>query len=132
LQKLGIDKDIKNMTKRLKELLAQKQGITLEQLEQRTKKPIQHIKRKDMYHFQCPNCHSRNTKRNGITTQLNKKARYICFDCELRKRLHNDVMTPHFFTMGNEEMQYQIERDKTLNDEQKRLFIEKYTIKRKL
>jgi len=34
--------------------------------------------------------------------------------------------------MGNEEMQYQIERDKTLNDEQKRLFIEKYTIKRKL
>lgn len=145
-----IDSDIKNYTKKLKELLAQKQGITVEQLEfkQKEKNMKSHnlanstksfIQKKKIdvkrfrditYQFQCPNCEGRNTKRNGITTQLNQKARFLCVDCQLKKQQSDEIETPHFFTMGNEEMIYQIEKDKSITDEQKKLFIEKYIIKR--
>ena len=147
----NIDKDIKDYTLKLKELLAKKQGITLEQLEfrQKEKNMKSHnlansvpkfIKEKKIdvqrfrnitFKFQCPKCRGYNTKRNGTTTQLNTKSRFLCYDCQLSRQITKDNRITHFFTLSNDEMIHAINSNKEINEEQRKLFYEKYLIKQK-
>ena len=149
LQKGDIDKDIKDCTKKLKELLAQKQGLTVEQLEFRQKEKAmksnnlsqsvpKFIKEKKIdvtrfrgviFNFQCPECKGYNTKRSGIAYQVNSKARILCFDCRYKKQVTNDKKITPFFTLSNEEMIEQIKANKDIDEDKKQRFYEKYLIK---
>lgn len=146
--KKDIDKDIKKYTHKLKELIAQKQGLTLEQLEFRQKEkamsnnnrrnaPIQFNKNIDVsrfreivFKFRCPDCHGTDTKRNGTTTQLETKARFLCYNCQHQRiELEDKSITP-FFVLSNDEMKQQILSNKYISQEQKKQFLEKYIIKK--
>lgn len=130
----NIDQEIKKYSQKLKELVAQKKGISVEELEK-----LQKIKEKKLkicsfgfqrfyFHFKCPNCSSYRTKRVGKTTQVNVKARYICKDCRDKRIKKKDNSVQCFFTLNNEDMKKQIMESKN-SDEDKELFLEKYLIK---
>jgi len=145
----NIDKDIKDYTLKLKELLAKKQGITLEQLEYRQKEKsmkshnlsqstIKFIKEKKInvqrfrditFKFRCPECKGRNTKRNGTTCQINTKARFLCFDCKYKRQVTNDTSITPFFVLSNDEMIAEINASKKLSKNQKKDFHDKYVIR---
>lgn len=136
LQNQKLDKDIKELAQRLKELLAQKKGVTIQLNKHPEYKPIP-LKKIDNSRFQnismkfkCRRCKGKNTKRTGTTTQLEPKARFICFDCKyVRVVTKNKEITP-FFTLSNEQMKEEIEANKKANKKQKKLFLEKYLIKK--
>lgn len=117
-----------------------KKGITLKQLEAERKKiKLKTPKKMDLkyyvettFHFKCPRCQERNTKRTGTTSQISPKARILCYTCrELSKKLNptleDDKKIKPFFTLTYEQMKKEIE-ESNIDDEKKKFFLEKYKI----
>lgn len=130
----NIDQDIKETTLRLRQLIAKKKGIPIEKLQfPKKKEKAKRIVNKSYldkitFRFQCPRCNGFNTKRNGTTTQLETKARYLCYDCQLKRFKSKDIRIMPFFVLGNSEMKQMIDSKKDITEEQRKLFYEKYLI----
>jgi hypothetical protein len=128
----NIDLEIKETTLKLRTLLAKKKGIPIEKLQFPKKKAKRIVNKsyldKITFRFQCPRCNGFNTKRNGTTTQLETKARYLCYDCQLKRFKSKDIRIMPFFVMGNNEMKEAIDSKKEITEEQRKLFYEKYLI----
>lgn len=130
----NVDKEIKVITTRLKELIAYKKGITVEELnfknKEKEKKKINNSRFRDItFKFQCPDCQQYNTKRNGTTTQIETKARFLCYDCQYQRQITKDKTITPFFVLSNDEMKEEIDSNKGINEEQRKMFYEKYLIK---
>ena len=123
-----IDKEIKELTNRLKQALdRKKQGYDsistdTENIRYNTD---------TVYRFQCPRCKSYNTKRSGLTTQIDIKFRLLCLDCRLQRGITKDKSITPFFVLSNQEIKDIIENDLTLSKEKKNFFLYKYLIKQK-
>lgn len=137
---MNLDSEIKKQSIKLKKLIAQKQGLTLEQFEYRKKeKDFISINRKRrridnsrfkglVFKFKCPNCHSLDTKRTGRTFQAEPKGRFLCNECQYKRIIKKDDRIRPFFVLSNEEMSKQI-NDSKLSKEEKEKFLLKYLIK---
>jgi transposase-like protein len=102
---LHIDSEIKRHQRRIEELLNEKNEGKIYMY---TKNPV--------FRFQCPRCQSNNTKRNGKTTQVNVKARHLCFHCN------------KFFVLSNNQMYKEILSDSKTSMEEKKILLDKYLI----
>ena len=122
-----IDKEIKELTGRLKHALAmKKQGFTSISSEDNAK-----YNSNTVYRFQCPRCKGKNTKRSGLTTQNEIKCRLYCLDCQDKRYISGDESITSFFVLSNQQVKDIIENDLTLNKQQKDFFLYKYLIKQK-
>lgn len=141
-KKQQLQKDIKILSLQLKEKLNLYKGLE-------STKQINEIGRIDkmvnakidkykniVYRFKCPRCNSTDTKRTGLTTQIEVKARFFCFNCDFRnkesfeKYKNKDKFTPTFFVLSDIEIQEIIKNDKSLSEEKKEFFLKKYKIVR--
>lgn len=134
-EKLYLLEQNKQLTERLKEnmyKLTGKEYKSKEKNELDRVSNIQKTKRYDytglMFNFQCPRCKGRNTRRSGITTQPNKKARMFCMTCFAKRKETNDNNVKCYFVLTNQQIIDEIRIDKTLNQLKKKFFIEKYSI----
>lgn len=131
----NIDKEIKFYSQKLKELVAIKKGISIEQLEKIQKARERKIKvsrfgfQTFFYHFKCIYCKGYRTKRTGTTSQIHPRSRFLCKDCQNKRRKLKDENIRCFFSLTNQEMTNIINNDKKLSKEDKKLFLEKYLIK---
>lgn len=95
------------------------------------KREISNINRFDeiVYRFQCPDCHSNHTKRTGLTTQREPKARFLCLNCQADWRANKSV-DRMFFTLSNNDIESIIRNDSSLTKEKRDFFLDRYLIKK--
>ena len=119
---MDTDKEIRNLTYKLKLALAKKGKIPTTTF----------VNNKDnynsdtIYRFPCPRCKGRNTKRSGLTTQSERKSRLFCLDCQSQKDKTS------FFVLSNQQIKDILNNDLTLTKEKKSFFLYKYLIKQKI
>ena len=82
-----------------------------------------------VYRFKCPDCNSSHTKRTGLTTQREPKARFLCLNCQQNWRENKNV-DRMFFTLSSKEILDILNNDKNLTKEKREFFIERYLIKK--
>ena len=133
--KAKIDDEIRDLTLRLKMAIAKKKGgkTSQESIVKYHKRVNQEQERfNDMvYRFPCPRCGGRNTKRSGLTTQIEIKCRLTCLDCQIQRDITKDTKITSFFVLSNKQVKDIIENDLTLTKEKKDFFLYKYLIKQK-
>lgn len=141
-KKQQLEKDIRLLSSQLKEKMKIYKGLE-------NTKQINEIGRIDkminakidkykniVYRFKCPRCNSTDTKRTGLTTQLETKARFFCFNCDLKNKesyeinKNKDNFTHTFFVLSNNEIENIINNDESINEKQKEFFLKKYKIVR--
>ena len=128
LKEKKLDREIKELTYRLKNALARKkQGFTSTDIEDDDIRYASDI----IYRFQCPRCKGYNTKRSGLTTQIDVKFRLLCLDCRLQRGITKDETITPFFILTNQEIKDIIKNDLTLSKEKRDFFLYKYLIKQK-
>lgn len=126
------DEEIKELTFRLKVALAKKKGENVSHLVKKVvrKNRISIDRFADIvYRFPCPRCHGTNTKRFGLTTQIETKARIRCLDCHLKRSITKDKKIKQFFVLTNKEMKDSIGNNISLSKEKKKFFLDRYLIK---
>jgi hypothetical protein len=82
-----------------------------------------------VYRFICPDCKSNQTKRTGLTTQREPKARFLCLNCQ-RKWRENKNVDRMFFTLSNNDIANIINNDTSLTKEKRDFFLDRYLIKK--
>lgn len=126
------DDEIKQATLRLKHLLAKKKGTKdIDIKYPRLREGYDERIKDTVYRFQCPRCKGYNTKRFGLTTQIEPKCRMICLDCQMKRTITKDRKVTLFFVLSNDEVKNIIMNDKNLTKEKKDFFLYKYLIKPK-
>lgn len=134
-KKNKIDKEIKELTTRLKLALSRKKqgytSISSAKEEEEDNNNNVRYESDTIYRFQCPRCKGYNTKRSGLTTQIDVKFRLLCLDCRLQRGITKNKFITPFFVLTNQEIKDIIENDLTLSKEKKNFFLYKYLIKQK-
>lgn len=128
------DNEIRELTLKLKQAIARKKHKTPQSIVQRYDKRISQEKDRfndTVYRFPCPRCKGRNTKRSGLTTQIETKCRLICLDCQLQRDITKDTTITAFFVLSNKDIKDILMNDLTLPKEKRDFFLYKYTIKQK-
>lgn len=125
------DEEIRQLTFQLKHALARKQGKELNIEYSRLNKGLDDRFSNTVYRFPCPRCKGYNTKRSGLTTQIETKCRLICLDCQIKRNATKDPKITSFFVLSNDEVKDIIKNDDSLSKEKKDFFLYKYLIKPK-
>lgn len=107
---MHLDTEIRKTTEKLRQLLQDKKN----KVDINAK-----YNKKQVFKFKCTRCKKRNTKRDGTTTQIEKKARHFCFDCM------------RYFSISNDDMKKEINSQKSLSNFYKKHYLDKYLIKNK-
>jgi transposase-like protein len=122
---------LKEKIEKFKELDPNHKDIPKKKPKKVEKSNIPAINRFDeiVYRFKCPDCGSNHTKRTGLTTQREPKARFLCLNCQQKWRENKNV-DRMFFTLSNKDIENIINNDVSLSKEKRDFFLDRYIIKK--